>query len=1221
MYSYLILGSNSNVDGVDKKENIKSEDNDISTDNLSYQNKYVTNNGNYDFNTGILTKNGPPYDFLNLHDSGELFQEDDFQKRLFPPDIFKLSKLDECNLLSKTKDFYTDKPCTSRTLKRMLVEDVSSTLPTKTKRINPKPISDNEKSHIFEEEMIKVPEPIIKKDLDTRQITEKDTFIGDETPSISADLGRAEIKQIPSKEENQIKKNLILKLYTRSKLWHKKTNSLIVYRDAVKKINIDSNKLFENNLLEKIDEIIKKKSSLKSSVDLSPTYSSIRKFTLDKISSLFDDNEIDPDMLITPGMSISDIRSSCISNNMFFKKLRKYCEKIEKDVREIPDNCLSHVLQCRVILNINDHSNSANTEVKLYPPKNKFLSKLKELIIDTISNLPNSIICELEKTDQKNIVNALFVDMHGVLVSKSLIKNMNLLFDYNKNKFANKRFDDNLNLFNEMLEKIVNIVKVSCIFHEGVFLPDEPTTEKLSRYLLSDMYGIPFKFHEKLKLYAQSTLKIDNFILDSNYAKGVSAIKMEINDNCDSDLIATTSVVSNVDQSEKGAMIKEFSLKSYCKDNLFSASNTSNIYEDAIKKIIIDNNCRFKNRALEELGSFITSRGFTNSYLNLSKTYSNVRKYVLDKVTPFINDAVTNADVLINPGMSLSDLAYNLLSNGTFFERLSKNCEEIVKGILSIPNHYFLRIVQSYVYLSATERLRINKKKKKLCPDVKLLIIETISNLPYNITHEIRKLNPNEIADRLFTNIHGVNLPKSLVRRLESIFNSSKIPGNKSRPNLNLLNCLFAKILSEIKTCPVLHKEKIFYLGKSTAKILSKYFLSDMYNIHDKIHKKISLHKHSIENTPESDYEKSSATNNDDSMESPLLEKTILIPQKKLKWDTDLISPLNIYKSALLMIDIDKSDFECSFIDKVRNYPVVIKYISEKEKINIDLSITYDHVRKDILKKFSPFLKEIEEEIRAKIKPVNGMTVDKLRLAYVSNEENFLDKLSEFCTKMINSINNSSNYTLTYMMQCVVSLGTETQKVIRLDKKRKISLHKEIANLLIRNILNVPKVIVSMVKLIPNTKFIEEYFSNFYDIYVDNISLLKAKSVFDGVHKKVVNDCLLIKIADKISLDMVNKKSTERYITPKIVNRYIACRELSTYKYIRKLIKEDIQTLKYKLVDPIMIIRNDKIEAADQKTRDKILINLESDLIETTIKSYHKLCTKKYRTYKSKNGY
>ncbi|WP_176695797.1 hypothetical protein, partial [Candidatus Ichthyocystis sparus] len=62
--------------------------------------------------------------------------------------------------------------------------------------------------------------------------------------------------------------------------------------------------------------------------------------------------------------------------------------------------------------------------------------------------------------------------------------------------------------------------------------------------------------------------------------------------------------------------------------------------------------------------------------------------------------------------------------------------------------------------------------------------------------------------------------------------------------------------------------------------------------------------------------------------------------------------------------------------------------------------------------------------------------------------------------------------------------------------------------------------------------------------------------------------------------------------------------KLSIYSYIKKLVEKEFPTLKNKLSDPILTIRNNKIETADQKTRDEIFDKLGSDLIDTTVISY-----------------
>ncbi|WP_176695817.1 hypothetical protein, partial [Candidatus Ichthyocystis sparus] len=394
----------------------------------------------------------------------------------------------------------------------------------------------------------------------------------------------------------------------------------------------------------------------------------------------------------------------------------------------------------------------------------------------------------------------------------------------------------------------------------------------------------------------------------------------------------------------------------------------------------------------------------------------------------------------------------------------------------------------------------------------------------------------------------------------------------------------------------------------------SKYILSDMCPA--KIYKELTLNKHTKDGISESNYEKSSETNIHDNMKISLLKKSILITktQKKLKWSHDLISTISLYKLALSRINIDKGDFECSFIDKANNYPLVIRHLNKKGKINIDLSITYNNVKNYILETFSPFLKEIEEETRAKIKPTDGMTIDELILSYVSNED-FLDKLHKFCTKVIISIKNRSNTTLTDLIQYCVSLGTEISKTIRMNKERKNLFLNELENLLITNISNMPKIIAESIKLVPHANIINGCFSNFHDMYVDNESLLKTKLMFDAIPLKVINDPLLSKSVDKISLNRIDKIRKQNLIKiRKIINMNSICKKLPIYNYIKKLVEKEFPTLKNRISDPILIIRNNKIETADQKTRNEIFNKLGSDLIEAAIISYNRLCIKKYKS-------
>ncbi|CUT18274.1 MULTISPECIES: hypothetical protein [Candidatus Ichthyocystis] len=1179
------------VNNIDENKNIKNNEiYDNADDNAAYEDKHMSNNQGCYLSSTILPKHEQSCRFLSIHTQDDLCQDNYYQEKLLPLDIFKLGGY---NLLSKTNRFDNNKPDSLYAAKHTLIEDEQLSTEPHPKRIDIKILTDDEKTHA--------------------------SASPDFTEQAIKDSSMEHIEQTaqtyPISNENSIKKDIGLKSYARSSLCNTKYYPRTLYRDAIKQIDIDSNGLFKKYVLEKMAKDLKRRNLLESSIDLSATYSNIRRYTLDKLSSLLNDDLIDSDVLITPGMSISDLRLTFISNKYFFKKLRDNCNQIAEDTRATPSDCLSHVFQCRIIFNISNHLNSANTRVKFYPQKNKFLQELKELIIDTISNLPNNIIYAIKNINQRNIVNALFSKIHGVLISKLLIKNLKSLPN-NENKFSG-RFHDNLNLLNDFLAKIGNLVRVSCIFHDGVFLPNESTVEKLSKYILSDMYGIPSVVHKSLNLCDESIHKSQGSSCNIELpSESMDPKREKTRNDCEHAQVKTTSLIKNTHQSKQHIITKELNMRYYYKINLFTADLTT-IYETAIKKINIDNNKTFRNSLLKKIGSYIASKGIIESSINLSRTYSNVCRYVLDKVSPYISNIITTTDTLITPGMSLSSIKNNCISNKSFFEKLNKKCEEIVESINVIPDYYFSIIIQNYI-CDSNKSLKISQKKTKLYPEIKSLITETISNLPNNIIHELKKFNQSETVNGLFLDIHSVYAQKSLIRNALLLFNYNKLPNNDPIANLDLLNNLHTKLLNQVILSPILHEGKIFFPGESTAKLLSKYLLLDMYNIPFKFHKKLVPYKHISDNILMNDCEKNSTTliNTSDNIESASLAKPVLIPHKSSKWNPDLISSSIIYEEALSLADIDKGDFENSFVDKIKNYSTVKRYSIKKEEINVDLSITYYRIKNYISKILQPFFKKIEE----RIKPVCNMTMDEYRLSYISNEE-FFDKLRKFCTKTVTGIKNISDSKLNDMIQNSVRLEIKEFKTIIIRSRRKILFRSDLEKLLTRNIMNVPEMIANAIKLIPLDKFLEKQFTRFDNMYVDNSSLLKSKSVFSYVQKKVTNDHLLNVLVDKISIEMIDKagkgNSIKGTVMRKIINSYMVCNKLSTYKYIRRLIREDLPTLD-KIVDNIMIIRNDKIEIADQETKCKILDKLESHLIQAAIRSYNESCVKKYKSHKSR---
>ncbi|WP_141663239.1 hypothetical protein, partial [Candidatus Ichthyocystis sparus] len=342
MYPYH-LSNNSNVCCISEKKDIKNETDDKVSGNSCYQDKYANKNLDTYHSTGIELKDKLPCNFLNTHTYCELYQNDNYEEKLLFPDVFKL---DKSNSINSICDFDDNEPSTSYAVKRPRIEDaVLSTAPN-PKKIYPEQRADKEKSFIspsldFAGQIIK--DPNLKN---TEQLT----------------------------QNHAVKKNVTLKFYRRNNLCYTKTNLSIVYRDAIKRIDVDANGLFKKFILEEMGKALKKRNFLKSHPNLSTTYHNIRKYVLGKLSKLLNEDSMDADILISPGMSISDLRSNFISNNNFLKKLRDNCEKIARDVRIASDNYLSHVFQSRIIFKTNDSLNSTNTKISIFPQKDKLIA-------------------------------------------------------------------------------------------------------------------------------------------------------------------------------------------------------------------------------------------------------------------------------------------------------------------------------------------------------------------------------------------------------------------------------------------------------------------------------------------------------------------------------------------------------------------------------------------------------------------------------------------------------------------------------------------------------------------------------------------------------------------------------------------------------------------------------------------------------------------------------
>ncbi|CUT18262.1 MULTISPECIES: hypothetical protein [Candidatus Ichthyocystis] len=1133
---------------------------------------------------GFFPESGSLHDFLKLPTNDNLCQDDSCIERLLVPDVFsdtfENTKLSKSELVSAT--------------------DSCNAHQSSAKKL---PLAEYEASST---ELIPKTEDI--QDTDNGKYSDSSSVMFTERKHNVYEMSGIHV----------VRKELKLKSYHRNNLSYKETNANI-YRDAIKKIIVDSNKSFINFVLEKTENNFKRKTIVKSSVDISKTYSNLRKYILEKLSPFIDEIMPTADILISAEMSVSDLRSACISNDVFFEKLRENCEKIVTNIICTYNDNLEHIFQSSIRFEATNDLSGMHKDVLFIPNKSIFIPKLKELIIDTISNLPNSIISEIEKFSQNDIVDSIFLNVHGIFISKSLVRNINYFFKSNKNKPISNDFDDNLNLFNVSLGKLERLVKESCIFHEKVISPNESIVKLLSKYLLSDMYGISSKFHHRLKACDENVEESDDFPENEfeNEAK-----------QTESTLAAKNSI-----QLERFITLKELRPRVYHRNRFIFREFTANIYEDAIKKIDVDDKGSFKNILLNELDSYITKRWFVKSSMDISLTYSNVRKYVLDKVSPYINDILKNMDVLITVGMSISDMRFNCTSNEVFFEKLREGCEKIEKDTRMITDDVLLKIIQSNISFGSDGRINISHfvRINKILSELRTLIAETVSNLPNSIIHVIKNFKQTEVVKGLFLDVHGIFVSRHLIRTLKSFFDFNKVE-ESFKYDVDFFNNLLIRLVEKVDEYPVLHQGKLFFPDKYTTEIISRYLLSDVYAITAKLRKKIKISDKTENSEGEEEFKESinivnvnpSYKNNvapmvlPQTMGAQSIEKETDLSNEKLKWDPTLITSLNIYELAISMIKIDIGNFNHSFIDKIKHSPLVKKYLEKKGKVNIDLSVTFDRIKSYILEKFYHFLKGIGEGTRLKIKLYQGMSIRELEDNYVSNEE-FFSKLREFCASLTESIEGITDTTLIDLMRCFILSESRRPKRLVINKSMAIKFHEDIARILIKNISNLPEMIVSAIKLLPKSTLAREHLSPFYEMYIDNIWLLKVKSIFDCAHDKIIDDPLLSWLVDKVSTDMIDKFSTgdrtkvskQQY---KLINGHIACIKLSAYKYIKKIARDLMTARKDDISAPILIMDNDEIKTADPKTRRRILCMVELSLISVSINIYRKLCLDAYKS-------
>ncbi|CUT17827.1 MULTISPECIES: hypothetical protein [Candidatus Ichthyocystis] len=679
--------------------------------------------------------------------------------------------------------------------------------------------------------------------------------------------------------------------------------------------------------------------------------------------------------------------------------------------------------------------------------------------------------------------------------------------------------------------------------------------------------------------------------------------------------------------------------------DIFSDKYTSGIYEKAIKRISIDDNGSLRdsilaNSILLESRVCIEEIEFLKHTVSLAPTYSRIRKYICGKFSQYINRIMHETDVLLAPGMNVSDMKTRCTSNSVFFYRLSRYCKKIMRDINKIPHEKFSNLIQDRIFFNSTIILTSSLKKIDICMALKQLLLDTISSLPQRIIYVIGNYDSKEMTSGLFSFCHGAHVSKSLIRKTVSIYNSINEKIEKDKPLKNDFNDyeqLFDQAIAELKewsnTSFFLHNGIVFSPNDSTVKLITAYLLSDIteasYNTHYK-------------------------ALNENKIESPILDNCNLGEKNEKRAAVNMYRestsslnkyitavPTNIYKIALSMISIDEGNFSSAFIDKTRSLKSVKNYISELSKRpEPNLVATYSRLRGYIVESITPFLDKIEAERLTEIKLYNGMTLEEFRNAHISNNLS-LDKLNWFCSEIAGRMEKKisrvidktpwDNISCT-LIQSYVSLVGSKLKVAVSDKVKR-TLNEDILMVLSKNVCSIPEKIANLIRSLPKPVLVEGYFSPFCDVYVDNKSLLKVKLVFNAAQEMVENDEVLFSSSRNICnhiREYINQEIDEHVDVTKndhldsIIDNYIISGDLSTHGYIKILVRELVDT-KLKTIlesnEPIIIKNSsfsskkitldDKMVIAEGEARDNLFIKFELYIMELALNSYRNLCIKR----------
>ncbi|WP_242641568.1 hypothetical protein, partial [Candidatus Ichthyocystis sparus] len=537
-------------------------------------------------------------------------------------------------------------------------------------------------------------------------------------------------------------------------------------------------------------------------------------------------------------------------------------------------------------------------------------------------------------------------------------------------------------------------------------------------------------------------------------------------------IISPTNKVSTFESTvEEQAITEESNITTNRCNNvsIYSSKLTPSLYEKVIEEIEVDEEKLFMRQILEEFNKEIKSNYIEQACIAISNIYSEIRKYISSNLHTHINNILHTKDIAITPEISILNIKDKYVSNNFFFGELEKLCKKIEENIQNTDHEKFMYLAKNDIDFISLNCLKegahgiTSDKENKIALLLKKLIAETIRNLPTKIKLAIEQSDLIDVLNDAFVKIHGVYINKSFVRNLVKICKYDELMIEDKILESDKIKLIKNKLREELKTSVILRDTNIFSPDESIIVTMINNLLEDISSIF-----RASTTSSKIGNETKKQYScrptKRQHQKDEENDEIIHKRKMVYLPvTHEPNVSTSLITNrrnlycdeynYTLYEYAIKKIPLDKNN---SF----RN--ALLSELGKANNIRVDkrscsrLSRTYSTINEYIFNKFSPYIKNIRAD---DIAVTAGKSVSEIRKLHVSNSA-FFEKLSEYCKKIEQTVNEDQSETLLGLIQDHVRVGTgtfiNTKSEILDEKGRDIitDLLKTLIKTVVRNLPN-----------------------------------------------------------------------------------------------------------------------------------------------------------------------